>query len=165
MSYKIFQPIERNVKVNGCKLCKRHFYIVTTIVQNQKKKSLTFYLRGHDHKVDVCFLPRNAIAFLQHLNTHVKTKIRFIHNTSTMYNTDTHERKNNRHFARHKKPRNGATYGWNYSFSLGYCATSTLNYFPVTTQRETLNYDEHTLSHTLKYATVRWGMRLYGWHT
>lgn len=66
-----------------------------------------------------------------------------------MYNNDTHERKNDTLHsttAQETTKPNRATYG--YSFSLGYCATSTLNYFPVTTQREMLNSDEHTHSRT-----------------
>lgn len=64
---------------------------------------------------------------------------------------------------------NRATYGWT-TASLGYCATSTLNYFPVTTQKETLIYDELTFSHTRTHTLSGGGCGFMvdthsGWYT
>lgn len=133
----------KECKSERCKQCKRHFYMVTTVVQNTGKQLLFFSPYSHmitEHMFLFLFPTEMWLAtFLQHLNNQKQTlqrdKRNDLHNTSTykhhVYNTDTHERKNNRHFAQHDSTinhkRNSATYGWTTTASLGYCATSTLN--------------------------------------
>lgn len=142
--------------------------MVTTVVPNMIK-TIFFanFLRGHDHRVCGCFFTvkcdLNLFTTFERSKTngsHVYTQHQ---HTSTMYNNDAHKLKNNTsHSTRNHQTKQSYIRLKRQLFSGLLCYIYAELFSRHNSKRNSELRRTRAFSQTLKYATIRWGMWVYG---